>query len=179
MLATEVCGEGPPVLLAHGTMGSHAVWAPIRRRLSRERRLILIDLPGMGSSPMVPDAHVPAAWVDAIGEALDAVGAPCPAVVGHSMGGWTALELAKRGRASSVLALAPAGMWVRSPRAADFSLRLGWLMAKAAPPWLVARALGVPSVRRLALRDASVDGRSVPAAWARSLVADARRSRSE
>jgi pimeloyl-ACP methyl ester carboxylesterase len=36
-------------------------------------------------------------------------------IVGNSLGGWVALELARRGRARSVLALSPAGAW-RSPR---------------------------------------------------------------
>jgi pimeloyl-ACP methyl ester carboxylesterase len=36
-------------------------------------------------------------------------------IVGNSLGGWVALELARRGRAQSVLALSPAGAW-RSPR---------------------------------------------------------------
>jgi pimeloyl-ACP methyl ester carboxylesterase len=36
-------------------------------------------------------------------------------IVGNSLGGWVALEPARRGRAQSVLALSPAGVW-RSPR---------------------------------------------------------------
>jgi pimeloyl-ACP methyl ester carboxylesterase len=176
MLAYEVDGQGPPLLLIHGTMSSRRVWDPVRERLARERRLILIDLPGMGDSPVLPGANVPSQWIEAIGEVLDKVGAPHPSVMGHSMGGWTALELAKAGRASSVLALAPAGLWLRSPRAASRSLRTGHLMALATPPRLIERAMAVPAVRRVALRDASVDGRAVPAAWAIRLAADSRRA---
>jgi pimeloyl-ACP methyl ester carboxylesterase len=176
MLAYEVDGQGPPLLLIHGTMSSRRVWDPVRERLARERRLILIDLPGMGDSPVLPDANVPSQWMEAIGEVLDQVRASRPAVMGHSMGGWTALELAKAGRAWSVLALAPAGLWRHSPRAANRSLRTGHLMARATPPWLIERAMAVPAVRRVALRDASVDGRAVPAAWAVALAADSRRT---
>jgi pimeloyl-ACP methyl ester carboxylesterase len=148
----------------------------VRERLARRRRLILIDLPGMGDSAGIDGAHVPSAWIAAIGEVLDAVGAPRPAVMGHSMGGWTALELAKAGRAASVLALAPAGMWQTSPRAANVILRRGRVMARVFPPRLSARALGSAGVRRLALRDQSIDGGAVPAAWVIALSADARRA---
>jgi pimeloyl-ACP methyl ester carboxylesterase len=176
VLSYEVDGDGPPLLLLHGTMSSRRVWAPVREALARERRLVLIDLPGMGDSPPIAGAHVPAAWLGAIGDVLDAVDAERPAVVGHSMGAWTALELARAGRAASVLALAPAGLWERSPRAADISLLFGRAMSRVMPPRLTARALEVAAVRRVALHDASVDGRAVPAAWAAALAADGRRS---
>ena len=45
---------------------------------------------------------------------LDAAGIPPAHLVGNSLGGWVALELARRGRASSVLALSPAGGWTRA-----------------------------------------------------------------
>lgn len=176
MLAYEVDGTGPPLLLIHGTMGSRGVWAPVRERLARERTLILIDLPGMGESAGLPGAHVPRDWVEAIGEVLDDAGHPRPPVAGHSMGGWTALELAAAGRAASVLALAPAGMWERSPRAANLSLRRGRAMAMLTPPAVARRTLAVPAIRRMAMRDMSVDPARVPAEWAIALGADARRS---
>jgi pimeloyl-ACP methyl ester carboxylesterase len=176
MLAYEVTGDGPALLLVHGTMGSRGVWAPIRERLARERRLILIDLPGMGESLAIAGAHVPRDWIGAIGEVLDAVGVMAPAVVGHSMGGWTALELAKAGRAASVLALAPAGMWERSPREADMSLRIGRTMSRVTPPRLSARGLTVPAIRRVAMRDLSVDAGAIPAEWAVALGGDVRRA---
>jgi pimeloyl-ACP methyl ester carboxylesterase len=46
---------------------------------------------------------------------LDEAGIDTAHIVGNSLGGWVALELARRGRAQSVLALSPAGAW-RSPR---------------------------------------------------------------
>lgn len=157
MLAYEVDGSGPPLLLIHGTLGTRAVWDPVRERLARERRLILIDLPGMGDSAALPDAHVPARWIDAIAEVLDEVGAPRPAVAGHSMGGWTALELAKAGRAASVLALVPAGMWgERSSRSAVFSLRMARAMSRLTPLVVTRRAMRSETLRRFALRDQCV-----------------------
>lgn len=175
MLSHEVDGEGPPLLLIHGTMGSRRVWAPVREALARERRLILIDLPGMGDSEAIPGGPVPLDWMDAIGEVLDAVDAPRPAVVGHSMGAWTALELARAGRAAGVLALTPAGLWERSPRAATLNIRMGRAMARLTPPALVRLGFAIGPVRQLALRSSSADGGAVPAKEAAALVADARR----
>ena len=63
--------------------------------------------------------------------------------MGHSSGGWTALELAKLGCASAVLALAPAGLWRRhSPLPTDAILILNWRLWDA-PRHLVAAALAL------------------------------------
>ena len=53
--------------------------------------------------------------VDAMCRQLDEAAIDTAHLVGNSLGGWVALELARRGRAQSVLALSPAGAW-RSPR---------------------------------------------------------------
>ena len=51
---------------------------------------------------------------DAVESALDETGFENPHVVGNSLGGWLALELARRGRARTVTAVSPAGAW-RNP----------------------------------------------------------------
>jgi pimeloyl-ACP methyl ester carboxylesterase len=56
---------------------------------------------------------------DAVAGFLDHVGWERPHVAGNSLGGWTALELAKRGRARSVAAVGPAGFG--TPREMRFS----------------------------------------------------------
>jgi pimeloyl-ACP methyl ester carboxylesterase len=47
---------------------------------------------------------------------LDELGIDRVDVCGHSFGGWTALELAKLGRARCVVAIAPAGLWSKHER---------------------------------------------------------------
>ena len=49
--------------------------------------------------------------VDAMCRQLDEAAIDTAHMVGNSLGGWVALELARRGRAQSVLALSPAGAW--------------------------------------------------------------------
>ena len=52
-------------------------------------------------------------WADAVEAELDAAGFERPDIAGNSLGGWLALELAKRGRARTVVGIAPAGMFTR------------------------------------------------------------------
>ena len=51
------------------------------------------------------------ALVDAVEEAMDAAGWDTAHLVGNSMGGWIAAELAARGRARTVVATSPAGLY--------------------------------------------------------------------
>jgi pimeloyl-ACP methyl ester carboxylesterase len=52
--------------------------------------------------------------VDDVCRQLDEADIPPAHLVGNSLGGWVALELARRGRARTVLALSPAGGWNRA-----------------------------------------------------------------
>lgn len=113
-------GGGEPLLLLHGIGGDLHVWEPVRPALARERDVIAVDLPGFGLSPQLPDRvePSPAALAVAVAELLDELGLDAPHVAGNSLGGWIAFELAKLGRARSVTALSPAGLW-RRPLLAD------------------------------------------------------------
>jgi pimeloyl-ACP methyl ester carboxylesterase len=51
--------------------------------------------------------------VDAVERAMDEAGFQTAHVAGNSLGGYLALQLAARGRAESVVALAPAGGWAK------------------------------------------------------------------
>jgi len=109
----ERVGAGEPLLLIHGTGGSRTHWEPIRDRLALERDLLLVDLPGHGasSSPPAGVPHSPIGYARVLADWLDGLGVDRPHVAGNSVGGWTALELAKLGRARSVVAIGPAGLW--------------------------------------------------------------------
>ncbi|HWW66933.1 MAG TPA: alpha/beta hydrolase, partial [Solirubrobacterales bacterium] len=94
---------------------------------------------------------------------LDGQGLEKVAVVGHSSGGWTGLELAKLGRAESVLALAPAGLWRKhSPLLTDITLNVNWRLGRLLGP-LALRTLRSPTLRSISLRGISAKPRDVPA----------------
>jgi pimeloyl-ACP methyl ester carboxylesterase len=112
-VAFERRGTGEPLLLIHGTGGSRSHWEPVVDLLAPHRELLLVDLPGHGESDPPPAgvSHSPIGYAKLLGQLLDELEIDCAHAAGNSVGGWTALELAKVGRARSVVALAPAGLW--------------------------------------------------------------------
>lgn len=154
-------GAGPPLVLLHGTNSAASIWRPLMRRLARERHVLAIDLPGHGASP--PTSYAPGDFAADIAALLSRRGVERPAVVGHSVGGWTALELARSGCAGAVLALAPAGLWRRrSPRATDLGLWVNWHVARRVGS-RGDRLLRRPRARRWALASVAVHGDRVRA----------------
>jgi pimeloyl-ACP methyl ester carboxylesterase len=113
---TSACdrrGYGSPLVLLHGFTDSWEVWRPIRAALERHHDVLALALPGhAGAAPTSP-GFVPT--MDRVAEILerelDGAGIGRAHIVGNSLGGWHAFELAARGRARSVVALAPAGGW--------------------------------------------------------------------
>jgi len=106
-------GEGPSLLLVHG-LGSHRqVWQPLLPSLESRFDVINVDLPGHGHAPRLTPGSpaTPEALAIKLATLLDDLDVDRPHVVGSSLGGWIALELAKAGRAESVTAFAPAGFW--------------------------------------------------------------------
>ncbi len=102
--AAGVLGRGPTIVLVHGLGSGAADWLPVARRLARDHRVVLVDLPGHGQS----DMPAPFSLERAV-EALDAAlvresAAPC-VLVGHSLGGLvaTAEVLAHPGRARGLV----------------------------------------------------------------------------
>ena len=114
-IAHERHGEGEPLLLLHGTGGSRRQWNPVRPRLAAHHELIAVDLPGHGDSdpPPCDGSHSPLGYAATLAGFLDEIGVAAAHIAGGSVGGWTALEMAKLGRARSVVAIAPAGLWPR------------------------------------------------------------------
>jgi pimeloyl-ACP methyl ester carboxylesterase len=112
-VAFERRGTGEPLLLIHGTGGSRAAWTPVVDLLAPQREVLVVDLPGHGESDPPPAGvpHSPLGYARILAELLDELAIDSAHVAGNSVGGWTALELAKLNRARSVVALAPAGLW--------------------------------------------------------------------
>jgi pimeloyl-ACP methyl ester carboxylesterase len=120
-------GVGETLVLLHGIGSSRHAWDPIVRGLAEQFDVIAIDLPGFGDSPAMPaqtEAH-PAALAAAVAAFLDKHGITAPHVVGNSLGGWVALELAHIRPLRSLTLLSPAGLWKgATPRYCRASLRM-------------------------------------------------------
>jgi pimeloyl-ACP methyl ester carboxylesterase len=88
-------GEGPPVALLHGLFGAARNFGSIQRTLAQRFRVIALDMPNHGDSPHRPDMRY-STQADDVRETLHALGIEQAAVIGHSMGGKVAMELALR-----------------------------------------------------------------------------------
>lgn len=88
-LKTLELGKGPPIVLLHGLGGTRLQWMPVAKRLLATHRVILVDLPGHGDSPM-PDPFTLQAAADAV-DAVLAGEKERVVLVGHSVGGAIAL----------------------------------------------------------------------------------------
>jgi pimeloyl-ACP methyl ester carboxylesterase len=104
-------GTGPPLVLIHGIGSQWQVWKPVLDRLTPYRDVVALDLPGFGASPPPPPDTPPGidSLVRLVSEFIAQLGLERPHVGGNSLGGWLALELAKRDRVASATALSPGG----------------------------------------------------------------------
>ena len=105
-------GLGPPLLCLHGFTDTWRTWELVLPALERRHDVLAPTLPGHAGGPALPPGQVTVAGIaDVVERAMDDAGFATAHVVGNSLGGHLALQLAARGRAESVVALAPAGGW--------------------------------------------------------------------
>lgn len=106
-------GSGSTLVLLHGLTATWQVWKPVLPLLAKHHRVVALTLPGHVGGPQLPPGVEPSidAFAELLAEDLRLRGIERPHVVGNSLGGWLALELARRGLVRSVTALSPAGGW--------------------------------------------------------------------
>ncbi len=111
-------GSGRLLILLHGIGMSNVAWNAVMPYLSPTRRVIAFDIAGFGLTPSLPSGTLPTVTnlVDDLERSLHEMGVDIPVdVAGNSLGGYMALEAARRGVARSVVAISPAGLWRRQP----------------------------------------------------------------
>jgi pimeloyl-ACP methyl ester carboxylesterase len=88
-------GQGPPIVFVHGLGGSWQNWLENMPRMAElGYRAIALDLPGFGASPMPPWEISIHAYGELLGEFCKALELPACMLVGNSMGGFVAAEVA-------------------------------------------------------------------------------------
>ncbi len=155
------------MVLIHGFSGTPATWTALLPALEQQHDVLALTLLGHRGGPeyLVGSPATPAAIADALERDMDAVGVARAHLIGNSLGGWLALELAVRGRALSTTALAPAGGWTPgSPEARRLGrmFRYNDRVAKALGP-RAARLVRRRRFRAVALRSVAVGPADVPA----------------
>jgi len=142
-------GSGQTLVLLHPLGADRQMWKPVMAALADHRDVIAPDLPGFGGSPALPDGQEPSprGLAAAISDFVNGLGVQDFHVAGNSLGGWVALEVALSGRARSVTALSPAGLW---PEPLMPKRAVARALARTVLP-AVGILVGHPGTRRLML----------------------------
>ncbi|UTI63606.1 alpha/beta fold hydrolase [Paraconexibacter antarcticus] len=167
-------GEGEPLVCLHGFTGTWHVWDPVLPALTAAHDVYAPTLPDHHGGPPIGRANTTVAELtDGVERMLDAQGIEAAHLVGNSLGGWLALELGRRGRALSVVALSPAGAWTEEEdlhrvvhlirEATRQGIRLG--------PY-IGWTLNSGALRKAFLRPMMEHGERMPAATIRQMMAD-------
>lgn len=176
MLNTIVTGPAsdlPPVLLAHGLLGSAKNLGGLARRLAETRRVIQVDMRNHGDSPHDPDHSYPALAGD-LSQVIAANGGVAD-VLGHSMGGKAAMMLAltqpEQVRRLAVLDIAPFAYSHSQSHLIDAmeAVDLTDLRLRSEADARLAEHVPEPGVRAFLLQ--SLDLKSTPPRWKFNLVA--------
>ena len=91
----ELFGEGPLTVFLHGFLESSTMWEPLNLTELPGTKL-LIDFPGHGKSPLSDPTEIPSMkfMADEVAKVISKINPTQYRIVGHSMGGYVALELA-------------------------------------------------------------------------------------
>jgi pimeloyl-ACP methyl ester carboxylesterase/putative sterol carrier protein len=159
-LSTFLFGQGPPVVLLHGLGATKLSYLPLLPALARHHTVVVPDLPGHGEStkPRAAD-YTPQYFAYVILELMDRLGAERAAIVGNSMGGRIALEIAGEApdRVPALVLLDPAAAGLPFPL---FARLLGMLPTGVG-------AVPIPLRKRIvmaAMRQLFADPRRLPGA---------------
>ncbi|MBS1647157.1 MAG: alpha/beta hydrolase [Bacteroidetes bacterium] len=94
-IAYTVHGKGRAVVLLHGFLGSVQLWDTMIVGLSKQFKVICIDLPGHGKSPCFGYVHSMELMAQSVKAVMDFLRLKKYVLIGHSMGGYTGLAFAE------------------------------------------------------------------------------------
>jgi pimeloyl-ACP methyl ester carboxylesterase len=133
-------GSGDPLLLLHGFLLSPHCWEQVAFRLSGTCEVFAPALIGHWGGPELRGRYLDVpALADQIERRLDELGWRTCHIAGNSLGAWVGFELARRGRARTLTAIAPAGGWHRPSPA---QIRVGLKFLSLVPVVAIGKRLG-------------------------------------
>src|ERR1041385_8521417 len=89
-------GKGHPVVLIHGFCETHEIWNGFADQLAEKFLVLAPDLPGFGESAILQTPFSIADVASVVIEWIDQLNLKSPIVVGHSLGGYVTLAMAKK-----------------------------------------------------------------------------------
>jgi len=155
-------GSGPPLVLLHGFVDTWRTWELVLPALERRHDVLAPTLAGHAGGPAI-DEITDTILADHVERAMDEAGFATAHIAGNSLGGFVALQLAARGRARSVVALAPAGGWADDAYKDLLAFQKELIgQIRAAAPYAVTLT-STPEGRRQATRLLTVSYEHIPA----------------
>ncbi|MFQ5425482.1 MAG: alpha/beta fold hydrolase [Gaiellales bacterium] len=155
-ISYRVAGSGDPILLIHGLGGAASNWSAVARRLVARHRVLVVDLPGHGSSAAFPpEADDLGLFVDAVRACADDAAMRGAVVVGHSFGGVVAVGMAvqQTPHVRALVLAAPSGISSSTVRN-----RVGLALLPRLRPSRLTGPLREPISRRVGLRRVAFAG---------------------
>lgn len=130
-------GSGPAVILVHGLSGNWMNWLENIPQLVREHRVIAVDLPGFGRSPLPGSAITIGLYADVLIALMHRLGIETATFVGNSMGGQISAKLAIEHPelVDRLVLVSPAGVTIdvaRNPQVLWVLKTFGWLYSAGA-----------------------------------------------
>jgi pimeloyl-ACP methyl ester carboxylesterase len=160
-LGADRSSSGPPLVFVHGLSGCWANWLEQLPVLAVDHRVVALDLPGFGYSPMPPEQITISGYARLLDRLLDELQIDAAAVVGNSMGGFIAAELAIAfpQRVERLVLISAAGVSTAAqaqPKRARFApaLRRVETVIAASSAWVASKSDTV--ARRARLREATL-----------------------
>lgn len=92
----DIKGEGKTIVLLHGFLESMEIWDDFTEVLSQEYQVVRLDLPGHGKTAVIDRIHSMELMAEVVKTLLDQHHISVCLLVGHSMGGYVALEFARQ-----------------------------------------------------------------------------------
>lgn len=172
-------GEGPALVFVHGLGGSWQNWLENLPHFARAHRCIAMDLGGFGASDPVDGDVSMERYARSVAELMEQLGIASAGVIGNSMGGFIALELAIRfpERVERLVLVSAAVLWQEYRHAKPLVTLANATEVVAArvlaevPDWVLRR----PRARTQALRFGGIRA-EVPRELQRELLLTARRT---
>lgn len=165
-----------PLVLIHGFTDSQRTWDTLRPLLEAHHQVLAPATLGHFGGAVLPDPMDSPlrAMVDDLERQMDQAGWDSAHLVGSSLGGQLAIELGARGRARTVVALAPGGGWEEEKAVKKVIAQ--FRRTRKLTPWSsknARRLVSRPGLRKLVLRDVVAHGDRVPPSIAAALLTNA------
>jgi pimeloyl-ACP methyl ester carboxylesterase len=149
---TQSNAQHPPLVLVHGLGSAATAFKPIIPALAQSFRVITVDLPGHGQTPLDPSqAMDPHSLGQAVFDTIESqYGIREFHIAGNSLGGWIGLEMAsdQPDRIKTLIGIAPAGLWLEPASGRVPSEARSYYMAKVLKPFVKA-GLHLKALRKI------------------------------